>query len=70
MSKLSSYRYFSLRMLMVSAVPALMYWLDAGLWVAVKVFLGFAVVTQLAAVMIYRKDLSRALAQKRRSRRL
>jgi len=57
-------------MLMVSAVPALMYWLDAGRRVAVKVFLGFAVVTQLAAVMIYRKDLSRALAQKRRSRRL
>lgn len=69
MSKLSSYKYFASRMLVVSVVPALLYWLDSGFWIAVKVFLGFAIVTQLAALAIYWKDLSHVLAQKRRARR-
>lgn len=66
MGQLASYRYFASRMILVSLLPALMYWIDSGLWVALKIFLGISLVTQMAALWVYRKDLISALRRRRR----
>jgi len=66
MSQLSSYRYFASRMLLVALLPALLFWLDSGLSVALKVFSGFTAVTQLAGLWIYRRDVLAALRRRRR----
>jgi hypothetical protein len=66
MGQLSSYRYFASRMILVSLLPALMYWIGSGPWVALKIFLGISLVTQLAALWVYRKDLISALRRRRR----
>lgn len=67
-NNLTSYLYFASRIALVSLMPAAMYWLISGFVMALKVFLVFFIVGQVAAAWTYRRNLLAALRTRKRRR--